>query len=87
VASQWWHNPLADADEKARREASRAILDPDTPARRRAQLVEEYGVDWIVISRDDDLPGVQRALDDLDATEVHRVGDVVVYRVGSAVGA
>jgi hypothetical protein len=80
VASEFWENPLAVRDVASRRKASKQFFDADTSVERRREIVDEYGVRWIVIASDDDAVAIEPDLEAMGAQVVYRNDGVVVLR-------
>jgi hypothetical protein len=78
VSSDFWENPLAAEDVTERRQATKEFFRSGTPAERRRQILDEYGVRYVVVSTDDDVrAGV---MGDAGLVASDRSGDLVVYR-------
>jgi hypothetical protein len=79
--SSKWSNPLAEDDSRRRQEVG-AFFTPGTSDAKRRALIDEFGVQWIVLAREDDDWMIQDELASIGAEPVYRTDDLVVLRVG-----
>jgi hypothetical protein len=78
-----WSNPFASDDAERRRDVGEFFAGSPSPQERQA-LLDQYGVRWIAIARDDGAWRLQDELIEQGAERVCRSDDVVVLRVQGA---
>jgi hypothetical protein len=83
VSSSFWENPLAADDVAARRRVTDRFFDRSATDDVRRRIIDEYGAQWIALSREDDPWRLQNEFEALGAEVMFRKDDVVVLRVAA----
>jgi hypothetical protein len=83
VSSDFWENPLAADDIETRREATNEFFRSTTADSRRREILDEYGVSYIVLFDDDRAKGRLDDLQQMGAQQIYKDAGVVVLSVPS----